>query len=108
MCTGPLYYWRCLFLSFSLTLPFLEYSDIKPDNLLLDTEGNCHLTDFNLSVKLPEEGIRGIAGTRPYMGTLIKLRYVFIAISLITAIVQLLRCSRRSCTLSRLIGGPLV
>jgi serine/threonine kinase 32 len=41
--------------------------DIKPDNLLMDGEGNCHLTDFNLSVKLTAGGIKGVAGTRPYM-----------------------------------------
>eukprot|EP00028_Trichosphaerium_sp_Am-I-7-wt_P003350 CAMPEP_0168524416 /NCGR_PEP_ID=MMETSP0405-20121227/10634_1 /TAXON_ID=498012 /ORGANISM="Trichosphaerium sp, Strain Am-I-7 wt" /LENGTH=491 /DNA_ID=CAMNT_0008546613 /DNA_START=20 /DNA_END=1495 /DNA_ORIENTATION=- len=43
------------------------HRDIKPDNLLFDSDGNCHLTDFNLSVKLAPNGIKGVAGTRPYM-----------------------------------------
>lgn len=56
----------------ALALNFLHsqgyvHRDIKPDNLLLDTAGNCHLTDFNLSVRLTDDGVRGIAGTRPYM-----------------------------------------
>jgi serine/threonine protein kinase len=43
------------------------HRDIKPDNLLLDSDGNCHLTDFNLSAKLIPGGNKGVAGTRPYM-----------------------------------------
>jgi len=55
----------------------LIHRDIKPDNILFDKSGNCHLTDFNLSVKIPEGGIRGTAGTRPYMAPEIlkKTRY---------------------------------
>lgn len=45
----------------------LVHRDIKPDNLLLDQEGHCHVTDFNLSVVLGESGVKGVAGTRPYM-----------------------------------------
>jgi serine/threonine protein kinase len=33
----------------------------------MDGLGNCHVTDFNLSVKLTAGGIKGVAGTRPYM-----------------------------------------
>lgn len=43
------------------------HRDIKPDNLLLDAEGNCHLTDFNLSTKVTENGLNQFAGTKPYM-----------------------------------------
>lgn len=43
------------------------HRDIKPDNLLLDGNGNVHLTDFNLSVKSTDPRRRGVVGTRSYM-----------------------------------------
>jgi serine/threonine protein kinase len=35
----------------SLSNSDLDSRDIKPDNLLLDENGYCHLTDFNISVQ---------------------------------------------------------
>eukprot|EP01130_Rhizamoeba_saxonica_P017957 TRINITY_DN8857_c0_g1_i1.p1 TRINITY_DN8857_c0_g1~~TRINITY_DN8857_c0_g1_i1.p1 ORF type:complete len:418 (+),score=108.07 TRINITY_DN8857_c0_g1_i1:67-1254(+) len=43
------------------------HRDIKPDNLLLDSGGNICFTDFNLSAHIPKRGIKGTAGTQPYM-----------------------------------------
>lgn len=51
------------------------HRDIKPDNILLDSEGNCHLTDFNLSDRISEEKeLRNFAGTRPYIAPEIYLK----------------------------------
>ncbi|XP_076436940.1 serine/threonine-protein kinase 32A-like isoform X2 [Babylonia areolata] len=44
------------------------HRDIKPDNILLDEEGHCHLTDFNVATQLEEgELATATSGTRPYM-----------------------------------------
>lgn len=43
------------------------HRDIKPDNLLLDADGNVHLTDFNLSIRMNDTRRRGVVGTRSYM-----------------------------------------
>eukprot|EP01104_Vermistella_antarctica_P013457 TRINITY_DN406_c0_g1_i1.p1 TRINITY_DN406_c0_g1~~TRINITY_DN406_c0_g1_i1.p1 ORF type:complete len:520 (+),score=136.22 TRINITY_DN406_c0_g1_i1:171-1730(+) len=45
------------------------HRDIKPDNLLLDSAGNCHLTDFNVSHKLSEDNdtVKQKAGTMCYI-----------------------------------------
>eukprot|EP01104_Vermistella_antarctica_P008531 TRINITY_DN2138_c0_g2_i1.p1 TRINITY_DN2138_c0_g2~~TRINITY_DN2138_c0_g2_i1.p1 ORF type:complete len:572 (-),score=88.19 TRINITY_DN2138_c0_g2_i1:183-1898(-) len=47
------------------------HRDVKPDNFLLDSEGNCHLLDFNVSYRLSrskkQTTCRGTAGTFLYM-----------------------------------------
>jgi len=45
------------------------HRDIKPENMLLDGEGYCHLTDFNISVKLEKDqtSITGVSGTTSYI-----------------------------------------
>lgn len=56
-----------------LALEFLHehrilHRDIKPDNLLLDGNGNCHVTDFNVSVRLVDsDSVKGVSGSLSYM-----------------------------------------
>eukprot|EP01099_Mayorella_cantabrigiensis_P003426 TRINITY_DN262_c0_g1_i2.p1 TRINITY_DN262_c0_g1~~TRINITY_DN262_c0_g1_i2.p1 ORF type:complete len:373 (-),score=100.12 TRINITY_DN262_c0_g1_i2:422-1540(-) len=62
------FYAACLI----LTLEHLQekkiiHRDLKPDNYLLDADGFCHLTDFNISVELePGKEVKNFAGTAPY------------------------------------------
>lgn len=52
------------------------HRDIKPDNLLIDGDGNCRVTDFNLS-KLVKKGARGLTGTKPYMAPEVHMSQVY-------------------------------
>ena len=43
--------------------------DVKPDNILLDSEGHAHLADFNVASYLqPNRKLTGRSGTAAYMG----------------------------------------
>eukprot|EP00123_Amoebidium_parasiticum_P015583 comp23045_c1_seq1/m.36878 comp23045_c1_seq1/g.36878 ORF comp23045_c1_seq1/g.36878 comp23045_c1_seq1/m.36878 type:complete len:426 (-) comp23045_c1_seq1:188-1465(-) len=51
------------------------HRDIKPDNILMDSDGHVHLADFNVAAFLPPNGIlHSRAGTRPYMAPEMVLR----------------------------------
>lgn len=44
------------------------HRDVKPDNILLDSEGHVHITDFNIAVHYSDRRLlTGVAGSMAYM-----------------------------------------
>lgn len=54
------------------------FSDLKPENLLLDKDGHVLLTDFNVCSNLKESNPSSPSGTRPYMGKLFFCRFLIL------------------------------
>lgn len=51
------------------------YSDLKPDNILLDAQGHAHITDFNVAIHYSERRLHtSVAGSMAYMAPEILAR----------------------------------
>lgn len=56
------------FINLLLFILNVAYSDLKPDNILLDALGHVHITDFNVAIHYSERRLHtSVAGSMAYM-----------------------------------------
>lgn len=65
--------------------PPLSYRNLKPENLLLDSEGHIRITDFSLSKDgVDDDTVSSICGTPEYLAPEVLRKEVIIVSSCLT------------------------